>query len=274
MIKLTKKYIKSQLYKREVFSEKSEYGHALIIAGKKGYMGAAVIATKAAIRSGVGLVTVCVPANERVIIQTCIPEAMLLIREGNEYNFDKFSAIGIGPGLGTDKVSQELLLSVITHYKKPLLLDADGLNIISNNKNILSEIPSETIITPHCREFDRLFGIHKNNDDRIKTAIIKAKKYNLIIVLKSHCTAIVSPEQLFYNTTGNSGLAKGGSGDALSGIITSFLAQGYSPITAANLGVFIHGFAADITIKCESMESMLISDVINNFGKAFKKIRK
>lgn len=274
VIQLTKIYIKSHLKKREAFSEKSNYGHALIIAGKKGYMGAAVIATKATIRSGVGLVTVYVLENERVIMQSSIPEAMLLIREENVYDFDKFSAIGIGPGLGTDKVSEELLLYVIKHYKKPLLLDADALTIISNNKNILSKIPSETIITPHCREFDRLFGIHKNNDERINTAIIKAKKYNLIIVLKSHFTTIISPEQLFYNTTGNSGLAKGGSGDALSGIITSFLAQGYSPIIAANVGVFIHGLAADITLKYQSMESMLVSGIIDNFGKAFKKIRK
>jgi hydroxyethylthiazole kinase-like uncharacterized protein yjeF len=274
MIKLTKNYIKSQLKKREVFSEKSDYGHALIIAGKKGYMGAAVIAAKATIRSGAGLVTVCVPLNERVIIQSCIPEAMILIREENEYNFNTFSAIGIGPGFGTDTISEELLVYVISNYKKPLLLDADALNIISNNKSILDQIPSETIITPHFREFDRLFGMHQNNDDRINTAIKKAKEHNLIIVLKGHNTTIVSSQLLFYNTTGNAGLSKGGSGDALSGMITSFLAQGYSPIIAANLGVFIHGLAADITLKWQSMESMLISDVIDNFGEAFKKIRK
>jgi hydroxyethylthiazole kinase-like uncharacterized protein yjeF len=273
MSKLKKKYIRSIIKERKTISNKGDYGHALIIAGHKGYMGAAVIVAKSAIRSGLGLLTMSVPKEERSILQATVPAAMVIMREENLHHIDKFSAVGIGPGMGTDTISEALLIYVLKHFKKPLLLDADALTIISNKKKLMEEIPINTIITPHIREFDRLFGIHRNKADRIKTAIQKVKEYGIIIVLKDHCTIIVSAEKIFYNTTGNAGLAKGGSGDALTGAITSFLAQGYTPLNAANLGVYLHGLAADITLKKQSMESMMITDVIDNFGKAFKKIR-
>ncbi len=272
-MKLKNKFIKSLLKKRKAFSNKGDYGHALVIAGHKGYMGAAVIVAKAALRSGLGLLSVSIPAEERFILQTAIPEAMLLLREENEYNFDKFSAIGIGPGLGTDTIAADLLKYVLTTFKKPIVLDADALTIISKNNEIMNIIPSGTIITPHIKEFDRLFGNHKNQEDRLVTAIQKAKDLNIVIVLKDHHTIIISTEKIFYNTTGNSGLAKGGSGDALTGTITSFLSQGYTPINAANLGVYLNGLAADITLKKQASQSMIITDVIENFGKGFKKIR-
>ena len=267
---LTKSHINQQIKERKDFSDKNDYGHAFIIAGSKGKMGAAVISAKACLRSGVGLLTVCVPHDERFILQTSIPEAMLKMRESNEYELNKYSAIGIGPGIGIDMFSEEMLIHCITNFKKPLLLDADVLTILAINKKLLNKIPKNTIITPHHHEFDRLFGNHSNNDDRIKTAIIKSKEYGIIIILKNHVTVIISTDKLFYNTTGNSGLAKGGSGDALTGIITAFLAQGYKPLNAAKLGIYLHGLAADITLKEQSMESMLITDVIENLGKAFK----
>ena len=267
---LTKSHINQQIKERKDFSDKNDYGHAFIIAGSKGKMGAAVISAKACLRSGVGLFTVCVPHDERFILQTSIPEAMLKMRESNEYELNKYSAIGIGPGIGIDMFSEEMLIHCITNFKKPLLLDADVLTILAINKKLLNKIPKNTIITPHHHEFDRLFGNHSNNDDRIKTAIIKSKEYGIIIILKNHVTVIISTDKLFYNTTGNSGLAKGGSGDALTGIITAFLAQGYKPLNAAKLGIYLHGLAADITLKEQSMESMLITDVIENLGKAFK----
>ncbi len=268
---LTKTHLKSQIKKREAFSNKNDYGHALIIAGNKGKMGSAVIAAKACLRSGTGLLTVCVPNEERFILQTTIPEAMINIRENNDYDLDKFSAIGIGPGIGVDAHSEKALIHFMTNFEKPLLLDADVLTIIASNKKLLNQIPKNTIITPHQHEFDRLFGSHENNDNRIKTAIKKAKEYGIIIILKNHVTVIVSSDKIFYNTTGNSGLAKGGSGDALTGIITAFLTQGYKPLNAAKLGVYLHGLAADFTLKEQSMESMLITDVIENLGRAFKK---
>jgi len=274
MMKLKNKFIKSLLKKRKAYSNKGDYGHALLIAGHKGYVGAAVIVAKAALRSGLGLLSVSISAEERFVLQTAIPEAMLLIREENQYDLDKFSAIGIGPGLGTGTIAEDLLIYVLTSFKKSIVLDADALTIISQNNEILNIIPSGTIITPHIKEFDRLFGNHQNHEDRLKTAIQKVKDHNIIIVLKDHHTIIISTEKLFYNTTGNSGLAKGGSGDALTGTITSFLAQGYTPINAANIGVYLNGLSADITLKKQSLESMIVTDVIENFGKGFKKIRK
>ncbi len=232
-------------------------------------MGAAVIAAKACLRSGTGLLTVNVPKAERFIVQTSIPEAMLMLREDESSDFNQFSSIGIGPGLGTVKATVEFL-SKAFKAAKPLLLDADALTVLSTNEKLLAKVPAGTILTPHPKEFDRLFGIHGTDDERSATAIRKAKDLNLVIVLKNYQTLITFTGEAFLNTTGNAGLAKGGSGDALSGIITAFLAQGYHPFTAAKLGVYIHGLGADMTLKQQSMESMLITDVIENLGEAFK----
>lgn len=273
MKKLSHKYINSQLKEREAFSNKGDYGHALIIAGHEGRMGAAVISAMAGLRTGVGLLTVNVPKDERMILQCAIPEAMLIMRTDKKINLDKFTSVGIGPGLGIDKTAEDMLVALLAQVKSPMVIDADALNIISNHKKLLNNLPANTILTPHIVEFDRLFGVHENQEDRINTAIEKAKEFNIIIVLKNHHTAIVSPLKTYYNTTGNAGLAKGGSGDALTGSITSFLAQGYAPVVAANLGVYINGLAADITLKKQSMESMHITDVIGQYGNAFKEIR-
>ncbi|MBC8033940.1 MAG: NAD(P)H-hydrate dehydratase [Chitinophagaceae bacterium] len=273
MKEITKSNIKSLLKAREENSNKNNYGHALIIAGNKGKMGAAVIAATACLRSGVGLLTVCVPQEERFILQTCIPEAMLIMREDKPYNLHKFMAMCIGPGIGIDDHSKSILIDMMTEFNHPLLLDADALTILSADKKLLDRFPENTIITPHHLEFDRLFGTHTDADDRIETAVKKAKEHHIIIVLKSNKTVIVTPDEIFHNnTTGNSGLAKGGSGDALTGIITSFLAQGYTSLNASIIGVYIHGLAADITLNEQSKESMLITDVIKNLGTAFKSI--
>nr|WP_314834446.1 NAD(P)H-hydrate dehydratase [uncultured Flavobacterium sp.] len=268
---LSKSYIKSILKPREASSHKGSHGHALLIAGSKGFMGSSVIASRACLRSGAGLLTVNIPEEERFILQTAIPEAMLVMRENTISDLNNFSAIGIGPGLGTGKESVEILVSILNDFNKRILLDADALNCISSNKSLLEKIPKETIITPHPKEFDRLFGTHKDNNERMNTAIQKSKELKITIVLKGHHTLITYNGDTFYNTTGNAGLAKGGSGDALTGIILSFLAQGYDPFGAAKLGVYLHGFAADLTLKKQSMESMLITDVIESLGKALKK---
>ena len=268
---LSKSYIKSILKPREASSHKGSHGHALLIAGSKGFMGSSVIASRACLRSGAGLLTVNIPEEERFILQTAIPEAMLVMRENTMSDLNNFSAIGIGPGLGTGKESEEILVSILNDFNKRILLDADALNCISSNKSLLEKIPKETIITPHPKEFDRLFGTHKDNNERMNTAIQKSKELKITIVLKGHHTLITYNGDTFYNTTGNAGLAKGGSGDALTGIILSFLAQGYDPFGAAKLGVYLHGFAADLTLKNQSMESMLITDVIESLGKALKK---
>jgi NAD(P)H-hydrate epimerase len=273
MKKITQKSIQLLFKPREANAHKGNHGSALIIAGSMGCMGAAVIAARGCLRAGVGLLTLNIPADERFILQTTIPEAMLLRRENIACDFKRFSAIGIGPGLGVDAVAVELLSNILSQIHQPLLLDADALNSISANTHLIDILPPQTILTPHPKEFNRLFGMHKNDEERIRTAVQKAKELNLIIVLKGHRTIITNGIEIFQNTTGNAGLAKGGSGDALTGTITAFLAQGYQPIIAAQIGVYLHGLAADITLQQQSMESMLITDVIENLGQAFKQIQ-
>lgn len=273
MVVLNKESISLLLKTRNPDSHKGNYGHALLIAGSVGKMGAAVIAAKACLRSGIGLLTVLVPYEERTVLQTTIPEAMLLFRDSEIIDYNSFSTIGIGPGIGTSITSEKLLTAILYNYHNPILFDADALNCIAKNKNLLAKLPPNSILTPHPKEFDRLFGIAENPEIRSATAIQKAKELNIIIVLKGNKTLITNGNEHFINSTGNAGLAKGGSGDALTGIITSFLAQGYDSFTAAKLGVFLHGLAADITLTKQSQESMLITDVIESLGNAFKAIR-
>jgi len=272
--KLTKSIIQGILKPRKPNSHKGDYGHALIIAGSKNKMGAAIIASKACMRAGVGMLSVCIPEQERTVIQATIPEAMSLFRGDFKKDSFNYSAIAIGPGIGTNKIEFNILKHIITSFANPLLLDADALNIIAKNKELLNYTPKESIITPHPKEFDRLFGNHENDNERMLSAVSNAKKFNIVIVLKGHRTLITFKGNSFINTNGNAGLAKAGSGDALTGIITAFLAQGYSSLNAALLGVYIHGLAADITLKNQSMESMLITDVIDNLGKAFYSLKK
>ena len=269
---ITKEYIQSLIKQRQADSNKGDYGHALIVAGNLGKMGSAVISARSCFRSGVGLLTVKIPKEERFILQTCIPEAMLIFEEDAHVDYNYFDAIGIGPGIGIGTESKEVLSEILKICTVPLLLDADALNILSKNTDLIHKIPTNTILTPHSKEFDRLFGIHTNTEERIETAFRKAKEHNVIIVLKGHKTFITNGIDGFFNTTGNAGLAKAGSGDALSGIITSFLAQNYEAFTAAKIGVFIHGLAADIAVEKQSMESLLITDVIESLGQAFRQI--
>jgi hydroxyethylthiazole kinase-like uncharacterized protein yjeF len=264
--KLTKNSIKGILKLRVPSCNKGDYGHAYIIAGNSNTMGAAVIVATACMRCGVGKLTVNIPQNEATILPIALPEAMICIREKDCNNFNLFSASGIGCGIGVSKESLQILTYLLAEFNKPIVLDADALNLIGENKLLLNKIPSTTIITPHPKEFDRLFGIHKTTETRIVTAIAKAKKYNIIIVLKGHQTLITH--------NGISFLAKAGSGDALTGMITAFLAQGYKPFDAAKIAVYIHGLAADICLKKQSKESMLITDVIKCIGNAFKIIMK
>lgn len=254
-------------------SHKGNHGHALIIAGSQAKMGAAIIAAKACFRSGVGLLTVNIPKKERLAIFSSIPEVMIEFRE-DKNDWEKYSAFAIGPGFGTDKQAERKIEFAIENANKPIVFDADSLTVLAQNQSLLSKLPIKSILTPHVKEFDRLFGIHFSVEKRQQKAIEKAIELNCIIVLKGHKTFITDGNQSFQNTTGNSGLAKGGSGDALIGMITAFLAQGYEPINSAILGVYLHGLAADITLETQSAESMLITDVIENLGKAFQHCQK
>lgn len=271
MEKLEIDYIKQFFKKRMPNSHKGDFGHALLIAGSKQKMGAAIIAAKACLRSGAGLLTVSIPIEERSSIFSFIPEAMLHFRD-DQIDFSPYNSIGIGPGLELDAAAEKLLYSVLLKANYPIVIDADALNILSLNQDWLTLLPKDSILTPHPKEFDRLFGLHNSKEDRIQTAVQKANEYNCIIVLKGHQSIITNGHRTFINTTGNAGLAKGGSGDALTGIVLAFLAQGYEPINAAKLAVFMHGLSADITLQTQNEESMLVTDVIENLGKAFQKI--
>jgi hydroxyethylthiazole kinase-like uncharacterized protein yjeF len=272
MYSIDQNFILKIFKKRATDSNKGNHGHALIIAGSTSKMGAAIIAAKACLKAGVGLVTLHIPKSERLAIFTSIPEAMIEFAE-EKNNWDKYQSIAIGPGIGTDIVAKNKVEFAIQNVNKPIVFDADALNILANTKEWLNQIPEKSILTPHAKEFDRLFGNDNSDEDRRKKAVTKAAELKCIIVLKGHQTFITDGSHSYENTTGNSGLAKGGSGDALTGIITAFLAQGYEPINAALLGVYLHGLAADITLATQSEESMLITDVIQNLGSAFKKIQ-
>lgn len=267
---LTPERIQSILKPREVNAHKGDFGHALLIAGNTAKMGAAVIASRACLRSGVGLLNVSIPKEERGILQTSIPEAMLSFREEEHVDFSVYDSIGMGPGMGVSHENSEKLREILLTKKEGIVLDADALMLLSMDKYLLKQLPKNTILTPHAIEFDRLFGDHVNNEERIKTAIAQSKKLEVIIVLKGHQSLISSASEFVFNTTGNAGLAKGGSGDALLGTITSFLAQGYSAFDASILGVYIHGLAADLALANQSVESLLITDVLECYGQAFK----
>ena len=235
-------------------------------------MGAALLAAKACLRTGAGLVSVNIPKEDHSTINTFLPEAMTTDR-ADEIAFHQYSAIGIGPGLGTEKHEKIILPLVLKEYGKPVVIDADALNIIAENKNLLQLIPADSIITPHPKEFERLFGVCENDFERLNKAIELSAQYSFIIVLKGHYTLIASNGKGYFNDTGNAGLAKGGSGDMLTGMITSLLAQHYEPLQAALIGVYLHGLAADLALENQSTESLLATDVIDAIGKSFNYLK-
>ena len=268
VVKLDLNCIQKSYKKRPCDSHKGTQGHALLIAGSTNKMGAAIIASKACLRSGVGLLTVALSPENKNVLFNSIPEAMYA-NSVVMNDLSPYQAIGIGPGIGVDEISLQYIYELYEN-KLPVVFDADALNLISKYKIDWKHFNFPFVLTPHPKEFDRLFSELNSESERRSIAIQKAKELNCVIVLKGHKTFITDGIQTFENTTGNSGLAKGGSGDALTGMITSFLAQGYTTLEAAKLGVYLHGLAADITLQTQSEESMLITDVIENLGLAFK----
>jgi len=260
---------------REKYSHKGNYGHALLIAGSYGKIGAAVLAARAALKTGLGLLTTHIPYSAVNIIQTAIPESMLSIDENektysNTPELNNYNAIGIGPGLGTSKLSQLAFKLLIQNTSKAMLIDADALNILSENKTWLAFLPKNSILTPHPKEFERLIGKTANSYERIEKQKELSIKHNIIIVLKGANTSISSPNgQLFINSSGNPGMATAGSGDVLSGIILSLLAQNYNPIEAALIGCYLHGLAGDIAAYNLGFESLIASNITENISEAF-----
>ncbi len=261
--------------KRSKFSHKGTFGHALLIAGSYGKIGAAVLASKACLRSGVGLLTTHIPHNGAAIIQTAVPEAMLCIDPSDLMftsveNIDRYDAIGVGPALGTKLNSKRGLEALLKEASAPMVLDADALNLLSENNDLLTFLPEDSILTPHPKEFERLTGKASNRWMQIEKAIGFCQKHQVNLVLKGAYTAIIDREgHVFFNSTGNVGMATAGSGDVLCGIILGLLAQNYKPIEAAKLGVFIHGRSADIVKTKRGITSMIASDIIDGLGAAF-----
>ncbi len=272
----TKEDIIPLLKKRTKFAHKGDFGHSLIIAGSYGKIGAAVLAAKACLKSGTGLLTMCIPKCGYEIIQATIPEGMVeadpeLNFISHEIEIEKYNSVAAGPGLGTNKHTQIFLDKLIQTTFIPLVLDADAINMISENKNWLNNIPENSVFTPHLKEFERLAGKSTNSSDRLELQRTFSKKYSVYVVLKGAHSSISCPNgDIHFNSTGNPGMAKGGSGDVLTGIITSFLAQGYSSEHACIIGVYIHGLAGDIAAQRLSEESMIASDIIESLGSAFK----
>lgn len=268
--------VKKILLPRMKFSHKGTYGHALLIAGSKGKAGAAVLAARGCIRTGAGLTTAYIPDALLAVMQTSVPEAMCITDRSSDYlttlpDLTKYTAIGAGPGLGTQKQTVSVAGELLKQTTCPLILDADALNCISMNKKLLRQLPENSILTPHPKEFERLFGKCNNDFERNEKQIEASIKFKAVIVLKGAYTSISTKDgRCYYNTSGNAGLAKGGSGDVLTGMITALRAQGYSAEDAAVAGVYLHGMAADLAVAQQSEYSITASEVADFSGKAIR----
>ncbi|MFH0758783.1 MAG: NAD(P)H-hydrate dehydratase [Bacteroidota bacterium] len=273
---IEKELVAEILPRRPRFAHKGTFGHALMISGCYGMMGAALLAGESCLRGGAGLVTLHVPRFGYNIIQTGFPEALVSLDQSDILfseppDLAPFTAIGIGPGLGCKPNSGKGLKMILEKASVPLLIDADGLNILSTHPEWLELLPEGTILTPHPGEFDRLAGVSACSYERHLKQRDFAAKYNVVIVLKGAFTGIASPDgNYWFNTTGNPGMATGGSGDVLTGLITGLLAQGVKPLDAALAGVFLHGVAGDLAAEGSSQEALIAGDIIRYLGKAFR----
>ncbi len=273
-------YIGEHLLCRGKFAHKGDFGHAMLICGGYGKAGAALLAARACLRSGVGLLTVHIPRFAYNALQASLPEAMVEI-DDHEYWFShhkatkRFNAMGIGCGLGTNPTTCSGFQKLIADTDMPMVIDADGLNIIALNPELISLLPAKSILTPHPGEFKRLFGSFENDFERLSRQRNLSIEYDINIVLKGAHTCITSPDGLVYfNNTGNPGMATAGSGDVLTGMITSLLAQGYDPVLAAHIGTYIHGLAGDLAAREIGQESMIATDIIENIGLAIQQIKR
>jgi NAD(P)H-hydrate epimerase len=273
---LTGEELKKLLLPRKSFSHKGNYGHALLIAGSKGKMGAAVLAAEACLRSGAGLLTVHMPECGYTTMQTSLPEAMVSCDAHHHFisslphDLSIYQTIGIGPGIGTAPETATAVQQLFRSNTKPLVLDADALNIIAQRKISNLAIPPGSILTPHPGEFERLFGKTSDHFERVARALQKAAALQVVIILKTKYTLIACPDgKAYFNPTGNAAMAKGGSGDVLTGVLTGLLCRGYDSVTAAKIGVYIHGYAGDLAAASLGMESVLARDIIGQLAPVF-----
>lgn len=273
-------YVAQLLKERPTFGHKGTFGNALLIAGKYGMAGAALLAAKACLKAGVGKITLHTPIKNNDILQIGVPEAILQHDENETIfttpeNTDNYQAIAIGPGIGTDKRTALAFIEQASHADIPMLIDADGINILGGHKGWISQIPANTIFTPHAKEMQRLGICNTDSYSTLLEAINMAKQHKFYICLKGHYTAICTPSgNVYFNPTGNSGMATAGSGDVLTGIILALLAQHYNEFDACVLGTYLHGLAGDIAAKELGEHSVTASTIIQYLPHAFKHIHK
>ncbi|QNJ98843.1 NAD(P)H-hydrate dehydratase [Constantimarinum furrinae] len=264
-----------QFYKpRAKYDHKGTYGHALIVAGSYGKMGAAILSTRATLKAGAGMVTVFSPECGYSILQTAAPEAMVLSDDEEdfitkiEYQFDA-SAIGVGMGIGTQKETVAALHKLFSEAKAPLVIDADALNGISEDKDLLKVVPKNSVLTPHPGELERLIGSWKNDYEKIEKARKFTKKHKVVLLIKGAHSLILFEDSMYINTSGTPGMATAGSGDVLSGVITGLLSQGYDPLLATVFGVYLHGSAGMLASSVLSYEGVMASDIADFIGDAY-----
>jgi len=274
---VTKKAVLKLLPRREKFSHKGTFGRALLMAGSYGKIGACILAARAIMRSGTGLLTAHVPSSAVPILQTAVPEAMCSSDAHEHYlsvapPLTEYNALGIGPGLGQAAETVKFVQAVL-EAGKPLVIDADALNILGAHPHLLHLVPAGSLLTPHPKEFERLAGSWKNSFERLEKQAQLARQLNSVVLVKGAYTAVATPQgEIFFNTTGNPGMATGGSGDVLTGILTGLMAQGLAAAHAATLGVYLHGLAGDLAAHDKTQIALIASDLIDYLPAALRTI--
>ena len=259
---------------RDKFSHKGTYGHALLIGGSYGKMGSICLAATACLRSGAGMATVFAPRCGYGIIQTSLPEVMVITDKDENYitNIDftlEPTVICFGVGVGQEESSLQAFEALLEKTASPMVIDADGLNLLAKKKELLKKIPKNSVLTPHPKELERLIGPWKDDFEKLEKAKNFVKEYQIILVMKGAHTLTISEDELFINNSGNPGMATAGSGDVLSGVITGLISQQYSPLAAAVFGVYLHGRSGDLAVRTQSYECLMACDIAGNLGAAF-----
>jgi ADP-dependent NAD(P)H-hydrate dehydratase / NAD(P)H-hydrate epimerase len=274
---VTNEMAAKMLYKRRKFAHKGTFGHCYLIAGSQKMLGASILSSRACMKTGTGLLTTHIPAGLQAALNIAAPEVIIDLDSSPEYfstysSITSFDAIGVGPGLGANATTVATLAQLLADARRmPMVIDADGLNAIAYNKELLKVLPKFAILTPHPKEFERLAGSWNNDLEKLQLLNRFAKEHSAYIVLKGAHTTVASPDgRLWFASVGNPGMATAGSGDVLTGIILSLLGQGYSPEEASILGVHLHGLAGDIAAREESQEALIASSIVGCIGKAFK----
>ena len=265
-------YVKPLLKPRDPKAYKNSFGHALLYAGSLGMAGAAVLSARGCLRSGIGLLTVCSPSYNNDILQISVPEAMTIASDDLYANTDlsRYNAVGAGPGLGKGESQTAILEKLLKNSSRPMVLDADALNIIAGSRYLLEYVPAGSVFTPHPGELQRLTGTAADRDDLILKAKELATENGITVVVKGAPTVTIAPDgRMYVNTTGNPGMATGGSGDVLTGMVLALLAQGYESEQAALIAVYIHGLAGDIAARRLSMTAMTSADIADSLPQAW-----